>query len=62
MSEGTSILPTVEQGLRCAYLCQFLTNAYISIQIVRLDERTGKLFILAGDDLEVVVNRDGNWE
>jgi hypothetical protein len=30
--------------------------------MVRLDERTGKLFILAGDDLEILISRDGNWE
>jgi hypothetical protein len=30
--------------------------------MVRLDERNGKLFILAGDDIEILVSRDGEWE
>ncbi|MCJ8279790.1 MAG: hypothetical protein AAFY76_10170 [Cyanobacteria bacterium J06649_11] len=44
------------------YLCQSLTTAYQPIYMVRLDERTGKLFILAGDDIEILVSRDGEWE
>jgi hypothetical protein len=39
-----------------------LTTVYKSIYMVRLDERTGKLFILAGNDIEILISRDGNWE
>ncbi|MFN9910121.1 MAG: DUF6888 family protein [bacterium] len=39
-----------------------LTTAYLPIYMVRLDERTGKIFILAGDSIEIVIDRDGNWE
>ncbi|MFO5491845.1 DUF6888 family protein [Cuspidothrix issatschenkoi] len=56
------MLPTSAQGLKCIYLCQMLTTAYLPIYMVRLDERTGKIFILAGDSIEIVIDRDGNWE
>nr|ADN13234.1 conserved hypothetical protein [Gloeothece verrucosa PCC 7822] len=56
------MLPTVEQALKSLYLCQSLTTAYQPIYMVRLDERNGKVFILAGEDIQILVSRDGNWE
>jgi len=35
---------------------------YRPIFMVHLDERTGQIFILAGVETEIVVNRDGRWE
>ncbi|QFS49459.1 DUF6888 family protein [Nostoc sphaeroides] len=35
-----------------------MTNTYKPIY----DERTGKIFILAGEDIEILISRDGNWE
>jgi hypothetical protein len=35
---------------------------YRPIYMVRLDERTGEIFILAGDDRQILISRDGNWE
>jgi hypothetical protein len=32
---------------------------YLPIVLVRLDERTGNIFILGGEELQVVINRDG---
>ena len=29
--------------------------------LFRFNERTGIVYILAGDDLEIEVSRDGNW-
>lgn len=43
-------MPTGEQGIRCVILSQSLTNAFQAIVVVRLDERTGNLFMLAGDN------------
>ncbi|WP_442936077.1 DUF6888 family protein [Nostoc sp.] len=54
------MLPTAAQGLKCIYLCQSLTTAYLPINIVRLDERTGNIFILAGNEIEILISRDGN--
>ncbi len=44
-------MPTAEQSIRCVLLCQSLTNTFTSIFVVRLDERTGNVFILAGDNI-----------
>lgn len=54
-------LPTAEQGIRCVILCQSLTNTFTPVSIVRLDERTGHLFILAGDNIEIEIYRNGLW-
>jgi hypothetical protein len=35
---------------------------YRPIFLVRLDERTGQIFILAGNETEIVINRDGRWD
>jgi hypothetical protein len=60
--KGAIILPTAQQALKCVYLCQALTTVYKPIYMVRLDERTGKLFILAGEDIQILVSRDANWD
>ncbi|WP_072061077.1 DUF6888 family protein [Crocosphaera watsonii] len=56
------MLPTNEQGQKCIYLCQSLTNTYQLIYLVRLDERDGQLLILAGNDIQILINRNGDWE
>ena len=33
----------------------------VSINVVRLDERQGDVSILAGENIVVVVGRDGEW-
>jgi hypothetical protein len=38
-----------------------LTAKYLLIALVRLEERTGKVFILAGEETEIVIGRDGTW-
>jgi hypothetical protein len=43
-------LPTAQQGIRCVILCQSLTDTFTPIVVVRLDEQTGNLFMLAGDN------------
>jgi hypothetical protein len=60
--KGAIILPTAQQALKCVYLCQALTTVYKPIYMVRLDERTGKLFILARDNIQILISRDGNWD
>ena len=34
---------------------------YLPIFLVRMDERTGKVFILAGEEHEISVDQDGEW-
>nr|WP_274381920.1 hypothetical protein [Myxacorys almedinensis] len=35
---------------------------FLPIWIVRLDERNGEIFILAGEEMAIVINPDGEWE
>jgi hypothetical protein len=55
--------PTGTQ-LKTSYrFCYFLTNAMLQpIHIVRLDERTLNLFILAGQGEEIEIQPDGSIE
>jgi len=54
-------MPTADQGIMCITLCQSLTNSFMPIFVVRLDERTGNVFILAGDNIEIEIYRNGRW-
>lgn len=54
--------PTVAQMRSLYRQCHWLTNvAFQPIHVVRLDERTGNLFILAGheESIEVQIRADG---
>jgi hypothetical protein len=55
-------MPTAAQAISCFNLCQQLTNFFIPINIVRLDRRTGQIFILAGEETEILININGNWD
>jgi hypothetical protein len=55
-------LPTVAQCLACTELCQKLTAFYISIDLVIIDERTTNLVLLAGEEIQIEITFDGNWE
>ncbi|WP_390882371.1 DUF6888 family protein [Acaryochloris marina] len=54
-------MPTDNQGIMCVTLCQSLTNSFMPIFVVRLDERTGNVFILAGDNIEIEIYPNGRW-
>jgi hypothetical protein len=58
-------VPTAEQAIQCVVKYQSITNLFQSIHIVRLDERTNNIFILAdgGEDGEIGLEifPDGNW-
>jgi hypothetical protein len=45
----------------CVQLCLDLTGFYIPVYLVRLDERDNKLIILAGEELEIAIDPDGEW-
>jgi hypothetical protein len=42
-------------------LCQQLTMFYRPIYLVRLDKRTGKVVIIAGEETNIGIDRDGEW-
>lgn len=60
--------PTNTQTQALYRLCYRLTNGiypgwqYKTIQLVRLDERTGNLYVLAGENLDFEINLSGGYE
>ncbi len=42
-------MPTELQLLKCLILCQTLSNCYQPIQLIRFDETTKEIFIIAGE-------------
>lgn len=40
-------------------MCQNLTSMYLPINLVTIDERTENLYILAGEELEILINLQG---
>jgi hypothetical protein len=57
------VLPTAEQAIKAAVLCQWLSNGYQPISIFRFDDRLQTLYIQAGvtDEIAVVITNDGKW-
>ena len=61
--EKKPLYPTAEQNLTCFIRCQVTTCTFLRpIHIVRLDQRNGVIYVLAGDDLGLVIFRNGDWE
>jgi hypothetical protein len=52
-------MPTPAQLLALFQDSMFLTNAYVSIHLVRIDERSGNLIVLAGETIEVEIYPNG---
>ncbi len=59
--EEPNIYPTKEQALACVCVCQMLSNLYRDIQLFRFNAQTGEVYIFAGDELEIIVPRNGLW-
>jgi hypothetical protein len=51
--------PTVEQTMELYKMCQNLTSMYLPINLITIDERTQNLYLLAGQELEVLINPQG---
>ncbi len=47
--------PTAEQAIAGIRICAQLTRVYKKIDLVRLDERTQNIYILANDSIEAEV-------
>ncbi|PIG91738.1 hypothetical protein [Gloeocapsopsis sp. IPPAS B-1203] len=60
--------PNDEQAQGLYRLCYRLTNAiypgwqYRNIELVRIDERTGNLYVLAEDSLDFEIKLTGGYE
>ncbi|QLE54453.1 hypothetical protein [Nostoc sp. TCL26-01] len=55
------VYPTSEQKTTCFILCQRITSLFLPIFIVRIDERTGNVYILAGEETGILITCDGKW-
>jgi hypothetical protein len=53
---------TVAQSMKAVELCHYLSNSLKPIYVFRFNPLLGYIFILAGDDLQIVIQPDGNWE
>jgi hypothetical protein len=50
---------TAAQSIACVVQCQALTNMFRSIHILRLDETLDAIFVLADEDIELLIYPDG---
>jgi hypothetical protein len=55
------INPTNKQAHASLILCQMLSNTYQDIHLFRFDNNIGNIFILAGDDIQIVIPPNGGW-
>ncbi|MFN6560388.1 MAG: DUF6888 family protein [Nostoc sp. ChiSLP01] len=51
--------PTIDQAKELFRVCYHLTNMYCSIHIVRIDETTNRVYILAGEDTQLEIFPNG---
>ncbi|ALF52454.1 hypothetical protein ACX27_05685 [Nostoc piscinale CENA21] len=54
--------PTNAQTQALYRICYRLTKIYKSIELVRLDERTGNLYVLAGENIEFEIEPSGYYK
>ena len=59
--EERAILPTAEQGFACIRVCQMLSNYYRNILLFRFNSNIGSIYILADENMEILISRDGIW-
>ena len=52
-------MPTSAQLIALLQESLFLTSAYVSIDLVRIDERTTNIVILAGETIQVKITPSG---
>lgn len=53
--EEKPINPTNKQAQASLRVCQMLSNSYQDIYLFRFDEKIGQFFILAGNDIQIVI-------
>jgi hypothetical protein len=56
---GSPLLPTPEQTLECFRVCYELTKMYQMVVLVALDERTNRIVVIAGEETEIEIDRNG---
>lgn len=61
IEETTIFNPTAVQALTCLRVCQMVSNSFLDIHLIRFDEIKGYIYILAGDEMEILIFPEGNW-
>ncbi|WP_442940126.1 DUF6888 family protein [Nostoc sp.] len=59
--EENTIYPNAQQAITCLIVCQMLSNYYRDIRLFRFDDKTGDVYILAGDNLQIIVPSHEPW-
>lgn len=59
--EELAILPTNEQGIACIRVSQILSNYYRNVELFRFDDDTGDIYIFSSEEIQILIQRDGNW-
>ncbi|MEH1873927.1 DUF6888 family protein [Nostoc sp.] len=54
-------MPIVEQLKTLFILSLWATKMYLPVFLVRIDERTKNLVIIAGEENEILIYLDGKW-
>ncbi|MGB6298709.1 MAG: hypothetical protein WBF90_21350 [Rivularia sp. (in: cyanobacteria)] len=55
-------LPTTEQLKTCFVLSASITSMlYQTISLIRIDERTKRVYFLAGEEIELLILENGDW-
>lgn len=52
-------IPTSKQTLEFFIVCVRLSNVLLPINLVKLDERTNQIYVLAGEEVEVLIYPNG---
>ncbi|MEM9542750.1 MAG: hypothetical protein AAGA60_25065 [Cyanobacteria bacterium P01_E01_bin.42] len=56
------IVLTPAQAIKAVEVCQSLSNLYQDILLFRFDPLKGEIYILAGQNLEIIIDTRGTWE
>lgn len=54
-------IPTTALIWQTFVLCCWATKLYRNVNLVRIDERTGNVFILVGEEIEMQIKPNGEW-
>lgn len=59
--EEESIYPTIPQAFACLRVCQMLSGYYRDIYLFRFDDQIGSVYILAAEEIQIIVPPNGDW-
>ncbi|BAZ03737.1 hypothetical protein NIES3974_03670 [Calothrix sp. NIES-3974] len=55
-------LPSATQVIVFYILCEQVTSMSKPVSYVTMDERTNLLYMLVGEETEIIVDREGGWQ